>query len=149
MDRRKQIDQFFFALQSINRHVRSGTFEYVQPVITRVQWLILRHLHRRGGSTVGQLAQHLAVRPSTMSQMIDRLEKAKLVRRLVDAIDARTRIVKLTEAGVSIIQQTEARWVEALAEPLAKLTAAEEAQLVELMTKLAMNLPQRGGESDG
>ncbi len=144
MERQELIEQYLYALQNINRYIRSGTFQGMAPSITRVQWLILRYLDRKSEGTIGQLAAHLAVRSSTMSLMIDRLEKTKLVYRSTDSLDARTRIVRLTGDGKEMIRLTEDRWVDTLAAPFTRLTDRERRLLVQLTAKLAGSLAQNG-----
>jgi DNA-binding MarR family transcriptional regulator len=131
-------------LQAINRHLRTAAFDQSQQPITRVQWLLLRHLHCKDGMTIGQLAAHLDVRASTMSQMLDRLEKTGYVTREQDALDARVKIIKLTRTGQEIILKTEVTWKESLAEPFGHLNEEEKEMLVRLMKKLSDHLPKRG-----
>ena len=83
-----------------------------------------------------------------MSQMIDRLEKAKLVYRSEDLTDARTCIVRLTENGKTTIHRAETLWVEVLSGPFEQLTTEENNLLVQLTTKLAVSLPQRGRDTN-
>lgn len=143
----EMIERFFSLVQLVNRYARAGQFNLENRdnlQITRVQWLILRHLHHRRENTIGQLAEHLNVRPSTMSQMIDRLEKVKLVYRATDATDARARMVRLTDDGEETIRRMESRFVAKLAAPFQHLTADEQQLLVQLLTKLTAGFPKRG-----
>ncbi len=143
MNDKETIEQFITYLQTINRYLRSAAFDRLGERITRVQWLLLRHLYRCGPQTIGQLAEHLDVRPSTMSQMIDRLEKVNLVARENDAKDARIRAVTLTPEGFSFIRHAEQMWTEALAEPFSHFSAHERSLLLELMEKLAVRVPKK------
>lgn len=142
METKDSLEQFTAYLQSINRHLRSKVFDQRSDAITRVQWLLLRHLTRSGSATIGQLAVHLDVRPSTMSQMIDRLEKSGLVRRGSDTGDARVKLVTLTEEGRDLIRRTESQWVEALSEPFDRFSEEERAQFLNYMRKLSEALPK-------
>ncbi|MCZ8515917.1 MarR family transcriptional regulator [Paenibacillus filicis] len=143
METRETLEQFITHMQAINRFLRSNVFDQQNTPLTRVQWLLLRNLNRTGPRTVGQLAVHLDVRPSTMTQMIDRLEKAGLVYRESSEPDARVRFVSLTEEGLSIIRRTEALWAESLTEPFERLSESERYQLVEYMKRLAEALPKK------
>lgn len=141
------IEQFMASFQALNRHLRLAAFDagrQRQQPITKVQWLLLRQLHRRAGMTIGQLAEHLDVRASTMSQMLDRLERSGYVRREQDAQDARVKMINLTAAGSDVIAQTETVWMEALSEPFGQLSGEERDALVLLMKKLADCVPRRG-----
>lgn len=143
METRETLEQFIQYMQTINRFLRSNVFDQQQSPLTRVQWLLLRYVSRSGASTIGSLAVHLDVRPSTMSQMVDRLEKAGLVYRESSDPDARVRWVKLTNEGVEMIRRMETLWAESLLEPFEQLSEAERAQLMNYMQRLAEALPKK------
>jgi len=139
-----EAEQFAYYLHSIHRYLRNSAFAHNSDTLTRVQWMMLRQLHRNGAMTIGAMAEHLAVRPSTMSQMVDRLEKLDFVTRKQDPQDARVKQILLTELGKDIIEKTERKWMESLAEPFSHLNPEEQATLVRLMKKLSDRLPSRG-----
>lgn len=145
MDQRdQQLEQFLDQLHQLFRFMkRSQWSEQGTNDITRTQWFILRILWRHERCTIGELAERVEVRPSTMSQMIDRLELAGLVCREPDKNDARTRIVRLTEAGQETMRKLKHVRVELFAEPFNQLDADERKTLVELITKLANHLPNK------
>jgi DNA-binding MarR family transcriptional regulator len=143
MDNKEELEIFTTHLQRVNRYLRCKTFDNQERTITRVQWLLLRYLYRKPRRTIGQLAVHLDVRQSTMSQMLDRLEKVNLITRHIDLQDARIKLIELTSTGNSFIRQTEETWMEALAEPFAHFTKEERKTLVGLMEKLSSQLPKK------
>ncbi|MBE1441885.1 MarR family winged helix-turn-helix transcriptional regulator [Paenibacillus sp. OAS669] len=140
MNNNEALEQFITHMQTINRHLRSKVFDQQPDSLTRVQWLLLRHLHRNGTRTIGQLAVHLDVRPSTMSQMIDRLEKSRLVFRESSQPDARVKNVALTEQGKDLIRRTEALWIEALNDSFNQFTKQEQSELIGYMERLTERL---------
>ncbi|CAG7645322.1 hypothetical protein PAESOLCIP111_04920 [Paenibacillus solanacearum] len=144
METREMLEHFVTYLQTINRHMRSKAFDQQESPLTRVQWLLLRHLYRKGPCTIGQLAVHLDVRSSTMTQMIDRLEKANFVYRVSSQPDARVRMVGLTEEGNSIIHRTESEWAETLSDAFDQFDAEERQQFLQYMQRLSEGLPKRG-----
>ena len=125
------------AFWRINRHLRSSALQQNGQQITRVQWMILRNLKRTEHCTIGQLAERMNVRPSTMSQMLDRLEKEHWVTRSSAPDDSRVRLVQLTEQGLSFVHSVETIWQERLVAPFMTLTPHEQTTLVELLHKLA------------
>ena len=133
----EKIDQLIAYLWRVNRYLRAGMLEEKGLQITRVQWMILRFIKRNSSCAIGQLASHMNVRSSTMSQMLDRLEKESLIMRKLDSHDSRIRIVTLTEKGEAIVTEIETLWHERLAKPLSTLSEDEQDQLVQLMMKLA------------
>jgi DNA-binding MarR family transcriptional regulator len=137
LNRNPWLEPFLVSWQTINRHLRKGSLAQGAGPITRVQWLILRHLQTGERLSVGQLAEFLHVRASTMSQMLDRLERERLVCRTPDPKDSRTRLVQLTRDGYDLIRRIEAVWMERLAQPLQRLSPEEQATLIRLLGKLA------------
>jgi DNA-binding MarR family transcriptional regulator len=141
----KQLEQFVDCFQAIGRFMKRNQWSNQEATeITKTQWLILRFLWKHDGCTIGQLAERLEVRSSSMSQMIDRLELAGTVYREQDKNDARTRIVKLTEAGRETITRMKNAQVEMLAGPFNQLTLEEQTALVELMLKMTSSLKPQG-----
>jgi DNA-binding MarR family transcriptional regulator len=145
MENKDQLEIFTTHMQKVNRYLRCKTFDNEERTISRVQWLLLRYLYRQPKRTIGQLAAHLDVRQSTMSQMVDRLEKAELITRQTDLQDARIKLVELTSAGDAFIRHTEEAWMEALSEPFAHFTDEERLTIVTLMEKLSQHLPRDHG----
>lgn len=139
------LEQFLVSLQTINRHMRRGGYCVCgDRRITRVQWMILRHIQRSERCTIGQLAEQLHVRPSTMSQMLDRLEKERLLFRETDPLDTRSKRVRLTEEGEALIREVEALWMKRLAKPFARLSHGEQESLLALLGKFAHFIQQDG-----
>jgi DNA-binding MarR family transcriptional regulator len=143
MENKDLLHSFVMNMQTINRYLRSmGTNQSENPV-TRVQWLLLRHLQRNGSCTIGELAEHLDVRSSTMSQMVDRLEKNGIVYRSAGQKDARVKTVALSEKGKEIIQDREMLWVDSLAQPFQNFSTEEKETLLNLMDKLVSHIPKK------
>ena len=85
--------------------------------LTVPQFFTLVTIHRfEKGCTMGMLADETHQCSATMTGIIDRLLKVKLVERARDESDRRLVLVKLTEAGRAILQR-------ALDERLARLRA--------------------------
>lgn len=72
------------------------------------------------GETVSVVAEHLAIRPSTVSKMMDRLVAKGLVERVGDARDGRRTLIRITPAGI----EARHRLTRARAELDAELAAA-------------------------
>jgi DNA-binding MarR family transcriptional regulator len=96
------------------------------------------------GCTVSVIADRLAIRPSTVSKMLDRLVERGLMERRADRQDGRRTILRITDAGVlARVQVIKAR--QELEDDLAKslgaalhLTVAS--SLVECQTHLSDRL---------
>lgn len=139
--KKEKIEDLFNSFQRLFRYLRAGTFGDDAQPITRVQWMILRHLFRQGECSINQLAKHLDVRSSTMSQMIDRLEKVNLVYRSVNEHDLRVKTVRLTDQGLIMIQQVETSWLKSLDKAFVQLSEEEREMMVNLLKKMTRDLP--------
>ena len=84
------------ALQAYSQDVRS-TYGLTGP-----QLWALKTLQREGVMTVGRLAAALAVHQSSISILLDRLEKHHLVRRVRRRPDRRVVQVELTTRGATV-----------------------------------------------
>lgn len=141
-----QLEQFVDCVQAIGRYMKRNQRDNQEATdITKTQWMILRMLGKQDSCTIGQLADRLEVRSSSMSQMIDRLELAGTVYRESDKNDARTRIVKLTDAGKETISRIKHSRMEIMAGPFNQLTEEEQNTLVEIMMKMTTHLKPSGG----
>lgn len=88
----RHLENFLTHLQTIVRFLRSSTHEEFDHPLTRLQWLLLRKINIEDeGCSIGYLADYLDIRHSTMSQMLDRLQKVKYIRRHQDPQDGRVK----------------------------------------------------------
>lgn len=81
-----------------------------------------------------EIARALGCDPSNVTLMGDKLQSAGLVRRQAHPDDRRSRVLALTDTGRQLRERLLARLVQAT--PLPSLTAREQAQLGQLLTKL-------------
>lgn len=95
--------------------------------VTYPQYLVMNVLWNREGRTVGQIADELALEPSTMTPLLKRLEAAGLVSRTRNPDNERQVLIALTPAGRAL----EAR-AGCLAEALLKHSGASPAELGDL-----------------
>jgi DNA-binding MarR family transcriptional regulator len=119
----------------------------------RGQGFILRALVVEEGITQSELAEHLQVRPATVSNALRRMEAAGLLERRGDDEDQRISRVFLTDAGRSAHEALVKAWESLEADAFAGLTGAERATLRDLLDKVLHNLvpgPKGpGGRSEG
>ena len=92
--------QIYFACHC--RHVRDAT---TNAQLSSHQASVLDHLDDVDGTSLLGLAQHMGVTASTMSLMVDRLERGGYVRRERSPQDGRRVDLRLTAAGVGIKKQ--------------------------------------------
>ncbi|GGH80488.1 DNA-binding MarR family transcriptional regulator [Pullulanibacillus pueri] len=136
----RKVDQFLTHWRFINRHLREGRLTHGDKNITRLQWTLLRHVGRSENCTMGSIAEHFNVSMSTVSQMIDRLEKWGYVERGASVHDARVKIVSLTEKGVKMIQEGRASYLHQLTNGLSQFSEDEQETFIHLLQQLSENL---------
>jgi DNA-binding MarR family transcriptional regulator len=107
---------------------------------------VLDHLDEVEGTSLRELARHMGVTASSMSLMVDRLERGKFVTRERSKKDGRQVDLRLTAAGVRIKRQQKVLDPDLVAAMLERLGAEErEGALrgLELLAKAAKEL--KGG----
>ena len=82
------------------------------------------------------LAEEMRVNPSSMSELIGKLEAEGYAVRTVDPEDKRATLITLTEVGKARAYELEDERQERFAKPFAKLTEDEKEQLLSLLEKL-------------
>jgi DNA-binding MarR family transcriptional regulator len=94
-------------------------------------------------STPGRLARRMELSSGAMTNRLDRLEQAGLIRRLPDPADRRGVVVELTEHGHDVYRSTVG--VQAKKEQLfaSALTARQKTQLNALLRRLMLEFERR------
>ena len=124
--------QIYFACH--RRHVKdkkSGT------VLSAHQAGVLDHLDEIEGTSLLALAKHMGVTASTMSLMIDRLERGGYVTRERSTQDRRRVDLRLTPAGVGIKRQQNVLEPELVDAMLGRLDAARRKEALRGLELLA------------
>jgi DNA-binding MarR family transcriptional regulator len=95
-----------FLIHDVSRLRRAAFDRCLKPHnVTRSQWWVLAYLSRRDGMTQSQLAEELDLGKVAIGGLIDRLEKAELVRREADATDRRVNRVFLKPRSKQLIKR--------------------------------------------
>jgi DNA-binding MarR family transcriptional regulator len=102
--------------------------------ISGAQWGVLRNLHRAEDEglhslRVGELSDRLLIRPPSVTGLIDRLERAGLVRRLGLRGDLRVKHVRLTPAGRQLVRRVLAVHEQQIARVLGGLSSSDQSAL--------------------
>jgi DNA-binding MarR family transcriptional regulator len=111
----------------------------------RGQHFILHVLWENEGIMHSELAAQSCVQPATITNALQRMEKAGLVERRPDEEDQRVSRVYLTDAGRSMRERAERAWREMEERVFAGLSPEEQKTLQELLIKIQNNLA-RGEE---
>ncbi len=108
------MDQSESIEQAVRLYVRS--LGLVDPIrfqrwgeqdLTLAQLRLLMLLRARPGATAGALAAELRVTPPTITGLVDRLVRQRLVRREEDPLDRRLVRNELTDVGLAVVGEIE------------------------------------------
>jgi DNA-binding MarR family transcriptional regulator len=134
--------QIYFACH--RRHVHD---EKTKAVLSAHQASVLDHLDDLEGTNLLELARHMGVTASTMSLMVDRLERGGYVRRKRSKEDRRRVDLRLTAAGVRIKRQQnvlEPELVEAMLARLEEHRRRQALRGLELLAEAASQVVSSG-----
>jgi len=134
--------QIYFACH--RRHVRD---EKTGAVLSAHQASVLDHLDDLDGTNLLELAGHMGVTASTMSLMVDRLERGGHVTRQRSKEDGRRVVLRLTPAGVRIKRQQnvlEPNLVEAMLGHLSERQRDDALRGLELLAEAAREVVTSG-----
>jgi DNA-binding MarR family transcriptional regulator len=78
----------------------------IRPLGATLQmWRVLAALRELNGSRMGDLSEKTSIEVSTLTRLVDSMEKKKLVARRADPADARAIVLHATAAGRSLTQR--------------------------------------------
>lgn len=97
--------------------------------ITVPQFTALQILINQGNMTIGELSQKMALACSTITDLIDRMEKAELVSRKRDEQDKRVVRIEVLPKGYNILEEVLKKRIEFLNSKLTNLSYEEKESL--------------------
>ena len=96
-------DQLCFTVCSTSMAIQRSYKPLLDALgVTYPQYLVMNVLWREDGRTVGDIAEELALEPSTMTPLLKRLETAGLVQRARNPRNERQVLITLTKAGAAL-----------------------------------------------
>jgi DNA-binding MarR family transcriptional regulator len=99
---------FFRLYQCANMLHKTGTRAVEDEGLTTQQWAVLGALsraHAGAGMSVGDLARYLMVSRQNLAGVVSRMERDGHVYSAPDARDRRSRLIRMTEAGLDVWQR--------------------------------------------
>lgn len=131
--------EFLSLLHAALRAVRKEAADELAPLdLSPGQFRLLRVIDRCGGpQRLSDVATALDVVPRSVTAKVDAAEARGLVRRRPDPTDRRATLVELTADGRRTLEQARDARSERATSLLAGLTAAEQAELLRLLAKVA------------
>jgi DNA-binding MarR family transcriptional regulator len=107
-------------------------------------WIVLSAIAETHGMTQAALASHAHLEGATITHHVDRLEKAELVRRVLDPDDRRVRRLELTPAGAELHGRMMSAALRLQEVILAGLTEDEKAAMRRCLDAIQANLAASG-----
>ncbi len=104
--------------------------------LTPSQYRILTLLYIENSQRLATLADRMLVARSTITRIIDQMEAAKLVERIIDPGDRRAQHVNLTPGGLDLLQRSAVAHHAALEGCFARLDQAEKQAFTLSLKKL-------------
>ena len=99
-----------YLIHDVSRLRRTLFDKWLSPLgVTRSQWWVLAFLSRNDGMPQTELAEELDVGKVALGALIDRLEDAGFVKRILDPTDRRVKRVVLTKQSKSLIDTLRAK----------------------------------------
>ena len=112
--------------------------------LTDVQYNLLSLLHHesgdQGGLSQAQISDMMLVNRANITSLVDRMEKAQLVRRTAHASDRRYNIVKLTAKGRKLYDKVEPVYMQKVRGLMASLKAGELKVMTNTLEKIRVKL---------
>jgi MarR family transcriptional regulator, temperature-dependent positive regulator of motility len=88
----------------------SALWQDHMPELTRTQFSVLKALHENGPLDQSALGALTAIDRSTLTPLLDSLESRNLVEKAIDRTNRRRRIITMTAAGHSFLDEILPRW---------------------------------------
>jgi DNA-binding MarR family transcriptional regulator len=101
----------------------------------RYEALVLLTFSRAGSLPLGKMGERLMIHPTSVTNIVDRLEAQALVRRVPHPTDRRTTLCEITDAGRALVDEA-TRAVTAIDLGISGLDEAQVDQLTDLLTEL-------------
>ena len=89
-----------YLLNRAGARIAAAFDEEMRPLGASLQiWRVLAALREKDGRRMGDLSKTTAIEVSTLTRLVDNMEKGGLVERRRDAVDARAIALRVTPAG--------------------------------------------------
>lgn len=102
--------------------------------------MLLMLRNEGGGLSQADIAEELCVKPSSVTSMLNNMEKDGVITRENDASDKRIKRTYLTEKGIKISDEVLKYVVNTSDDFFASFTKTEKKQFIEFMTKMESNI---------
>lgn len=137
-DIKPEVDQILEAILYLYTESRRLTKELARSVdLTGPQLTVLKMLEGVGDLSLSELSERIRAQNSTVTGIIDRMEREGLVVRARSTEDRRVVKIKLTDKGSKIARAIEVEPMEIFRGALQGLSPGEMRDLLKILTKIA------------
>jgi DNA-binding MarR family transcriptional regulator len=137
-DVKAEVDQILEAIIYLYTESRRITKELARRAeLTGPQLTVVKMLESVGDLSLSDLSDRIRAQNSTVTGIVDRMEREGLVVRSRSTEDKRVVHIRLTEKGERIAREIPVEPMEIFRSALAGLTATEARDLLRVLTKLA------------
>ncbi|HVJ94252.1 MAG TPA: MarR family transcriptional regulator [Labilithrix sp.] len=149
---KRDVDQVLEAIIYLYTEARRITKELARRAdLTGPQLSVMKMLEQIGDLSLSELSERIRAQNSTVTGIIDRMERENLVVRERSTEDRRVVFIKLTPKGRRLAEEIPVEPMEIFRGALESLTATEVRELVRILGKVARRVQQavrRETESD-
>ena len=134
----REVDAAKLMIRVSRMHRRAVDRFVVDFGVPRSQHRLLMHIERMGSaSSQAELAKQLDVSGATVAVMLKKLESEGYIERSVAASDCRINEIRLTEAGLDVVERSRRRFSEIDEDFFGALSPDELEKFIEYMEKIA------------
>ena len=136
------LDDFLpYLMNRITNRLNLNLLEDLRPLKINVpRWRVLAVLHARDGRNIGELAAYTVMDQSTLSRVIDQMERDGLVERRPGPGDSRVVCVHILEAGNRMFEAILPHAMRHMQHAVKGFSAQEKATLLCLLHKVLDNI---------
>ncbi|BCJ93815.1 hypothetical protein acsn021_13840 [Anaerocolumna cellulosilytica] len=135
----RELNEIEYACQ---RMLSQEYADVLDETITSSQIIILNHLYDGGRLLTGELARLMNISPSAISQMLNKMEKRKLIRRFINPENRREIYVELDIAGTNYIGTSQKIELSIIERFYSKLSMDDLKELKSIMQKFKQIIEQ-------
>ena len=140
---KEDVDQVFEAIVYLYTESRRLTKELARRAqLTGPQLTVVKILEQLGDLSLSELSDRIRAQNSTVTGIIDRMEREGLVVRARSTEDRRVVHIRLTDKGARLAREIPVEPMEIFRSALESLSAQEMRDLLRILTKIAKRVRQ-------
>ncbi len=147
-EQKADVDQVLEAILYLYTEGRRLTKEYARGAnLTSPQLTVIKVLETFGDVSLSELSERIRAQNSTVTGIIDRMERENLVKRERSKEDRRVVHIRLTAKGADLARDIPVEPMEILRRAILSLSTTEGRELVKISTKLAKRVRELVAET--